>query len=373
MRQRDHVPACPRHPGSTVWRDGTYATAAGPRPRYRCRPAAGERPHRFTEAGELGPRGFSYATRDIASALVDVGRGLSYRKAAERARARAGRAASVDGNAVADWVEMFAPVLHARYARVRWPAVLEVDSVAFRARRAGDGEESTAFQIFGALTPPRRGRAQLVAVDVFPPDPPGGRQALWEEFLSSHAGMPAQIVCAPDPELVQAIGAVWPDGPPAIFLCHRHLTNELLEILQAAGVEPGSRFYRAAARALGSPAAWRRFLAESPPRRVRQLDAWIELYGVQIASQLARRAASTTTDLLDENLALLQERLADRRGNLRNRERTRRLLMLLLLELNGSADRARYEAIIRDELRRSGGNAPVRRAIVDPGGATLDP
>ena len=345
-----------------MWRDGTYETAAGSRPRYRCRPADGDPPHRFTEADGAAPRGSSYSTRDIASALADVGRGESYRSA--------GRRASVDANTVADWVEMFAPVLHARYARTRWPAVVELDSLAFRALRAGDDEddaEGTAFQIFAALAPPRRGRAQLVALDVFPRDPPGGRQALWEEFLSALEGMPAQIVCAPDPDLVQAIAAVWPAGGPSptVFLCHSHLALELLDILQAAGIEPGTRFHRAAVRALTSPAAWRRFLDEPPPRRLRALDAWIELYGVQIASQLARRAASTTTELLGENLLLLQERLADRRGNLRNRERTRRLLMLLLLDLNGRADPARYEEIIREELQRRGGRPPARRRIVD--------
>lgn len=363
MRLRDELPACPRHPGSTVWRDGTYTTAAGPRPRYRCVPANGDRPHRFTEARGHAPRGSSHTTRDIAAVLADVGRGLSYREAAKKA--------AVDGNTVADWVEMYAPAIHARYARARWPAVLELDSVAFRARAVGEGDESTAFQIFAALTPPRRGRAQLVALDVFPRDPPGGRQALWEEFLSSLEGMPAQIVCAPDVDLVRAVAAVWPpDGPsPTVFLCHRHLSRELLEILQAAGIDPAARLYRAAARALRNPAAWRRFLAEPPPRRLRALDAWIELYGAQIASQLAHDAASTTTELLDERLKLLHARLANRRGNLRNRERTRRLLMLLELELNGQGDPARYEEIIREDLRRRGGRPPQRRKL---GGAALD-
>jgi hypothetical protein len=349
-----------------VWRDGTYATAGGLRPRYRCLPADGGRPHRFTEPAGRMPRGSSYTTGDIAAALADVGRGLSYREAA--------RNAAVDGNTVADWVEMYAPALHARYATARWPAVLEVDSVAFHARRVGEGGESTAFQIFAALTPPRRGRAQLVALDVFPRDPPGGRQALWEKFLSSLEGAPAQIVCAPDADLVRAIASVWStEAPsPAVFLCHEHLVRELLEILQAGGIEPGAAFYRAAARALRSPAAWRGFLAEPPPRRLRALGAWIDLYGAQIAAQLAHGAASTTTQLLDERLQVLQDRLADRRGNLRNRERTRRLLMLLLLELNGRGDPARYEEIIREELERRGGRSPVRPRIVEGGGAALD-
>ena len=201
MRQNGVPPACPRHPGSKVWLDGTYGSARGRRQRFRCTPADGEPAHRFTEPhGAAAPRRFGYTTHEIAAALVEVGRGSSYREAARLVRAQAGRSASTDGNAVADWVEIFAPVLHARYARERWPAVLELDSLAFRARGVGtDDGETTAFQIFAALTPPRRARAQIVAFDVFPRNEPDGAQEYWEEFLSSHAGAPAQIVCDPDP------------------------------------------------------------------------------------------------------------------------------------------------------------------------------
>jgi hypothetical protein len=348
-------------------------------------PENGDPPHRFTappstESGVHAPRRFSYTTRDIAATLADVGRGLSYRESARLLRARAHRRASIDGNGVADWVEIFAPVLHAHFARTRWPSVLELDSIVFRARGVADDDDATsddgaAFQVFAALAPPRRGRAQIVALDVFPRTGPGGAQAHWEAFLRSRAGMPAQIVCDPDPALVRAIAEVWPPDrlAPAVFLCHRHLARELFEIVQRAGLEPDGRFYRAAARAFAGPAAWQRFLSEPPPRRLRPLDAWVEQHGARIASQLAdRRGAQMTTELLEEHLALLHERLASRRGNLRNRERTRRLLMLLELELNGRADPGRYEEIIRDELLRRGGHAPGRRTIVDAHGPSLD-
>ena len=106
---------------------------------------------------------------------------------------------------------------------------------------------------------------------------------------------------------------------------------------------------------------------------MRLLDAWVERNGARIASQLAHGGGVlTSTETLEQHLAVLRERLANRRGNLRNRERTRRLLMLLQLELNGRADPARYEEIIREELLRRDGRAPARRTILDAGGPSLN-
>ena len=219
----------------------------------------------------------------------------------------------------------------------------------------------------------QRGRSQLLAVE---PVPGNGSQAEWEEFLRSKAGTPLHVVCAPEPELVRAIAAVWPPDrrqSPAVFLCHRHLAQELLELVHAAGVDPTDRFYRAAEQALGGVARWRRFLAAEPPRRLRALDPWLQRNGAQIAAQLARgEGAVTTTELLDEKLAVVQDRLADRRGNLRNRERTRRLLMLLQLELNGRGDPESYARIITEQLRRRNGRASARRSILDTGRSSLD-
>jgi hypothetical protein len=366
-------PACARHPGSRVVRDGTYATAAGERQRYRCVPADGERAHRFVVDDGV-PHGFAYSTDDIATALAAVGRGESYRRAAQLVAARTARGATVDGNTVADWVEVFAPALHERHGQSRWPAVVELDSITFRARPRGDEgpEGGTAFRLLAALAPRRRGRSQLVALEPVPGD---GSQAAWEELLRSKTGTPLHVVCAPDRALERAIAAVWPPSrprPPRVFLCHRHLERELLELLQAAGVEPSDRFYRAAAQALGGVARWRRFLAAEPPRRVRALDPWLAKNGARISAQLALGDDTPlTTALLEERLDVVRERLADRRGNLRNRERTRRLLMLLQLDLNGHGDAASYVRVIADELRRTDGRAAPRRTILDGGAPSL--
>ena len=75
MNRDPKLPRCPRHPDSRVWRDGSYATRRGVRRRYRCVPLGNARPHRFVATGADAPRGFSYTVREIAAALVEVGRG----------------------------------------------------------------------------------------------------------------------------------------------------------------------------------------------------------------------------------------------------------------------------------------------------------
>src|SRR5207302_4638441 len=139
-RRRRTPPPCPRHPGSTVWFDGEYGTPTRRRRRYRCLPAGGEPSHRFSEllprqravAGVQGtptPRHFSYSAAEVAAALVAVGEGMSYRAAAGRVEERVrGSRPGPDGNSVADWVEVFAPILFARYGATSWPRVVALDS-----------------------------------------------------------------------------------------------------------------------------------------------------------------------------------------------------------------------------------------------------
>src|SRR5438067_7738144 len=178
--QRGKPPPCPRHPGSTVWFDGEYGTAARRRRRYRCLPVDGQAAHRFSELlprqrsdaeseGAPTPRHFSYTATEIAAALVAVGQGMSYRAAAGRVQERRrGHRPGPDGNSVADWVEVFAPILDARFAATSWPPEVALDSLPVRTRsRDASGRllprEVPAFQIFGAAELGATGRRGLVA------------------------------------------------------------------------------------------------------------------------------------------------------------------------------------------------------------------
>jgi hypothetical protein len=390
MRARRRTPpTCPRHPGSTVWFDGRYGTATRRRQRYRCLAAGGEPPHRFSEPlprqsadtdtkGAATPRNFSYTAAEIAAALVAVGDGLSYRGAAARVQGRLRGRSGPDGNSVADWVEVFAPVLFARSAETRWPRVIALDSLRFHirsldARGRPIPEATAAFQILGASgSGPTRGSG-LVALQAFPGASEGRAQPFWEEFLLSLAGVPEQVVCDPDPDLVAAMESVW-TSVPLTFHCHSHLLRQLHDVLRDEGIRPRDPLSSAAERAFDGPGSWREFLESYRPRRLRRLERWIERHDERITWQLEHaKGVDTTTDALEQKLELLRERFFARRGNLRNRERTNRLLMLVQLELNGLADETSYARIIEEDLLLHGGRAGRRRAILDPGGASLRP
>jgi hypothetical protein len=277
------------------------------------------------------------------------------------------RAAGPDGNSVADWVEIFAPVVFARSAPTHWPLAVAIDSLPFRNRLAQD---TPAFQIFAAAD---IAGGSLVALQAFPGAYPGAAKALWAEFLRSRLGVPSQVVCDPDPDLLAAIDSVW--GPaPATVLCHSHLRAELRELLRDEGIQRGEPIASAGERAFDGPVQWRELVDFHRPRRLRKLERWITGHDERITEQLARAEPSDmTTDALEEKLGLLGGWFSGRRGNLRNRERTNRLLMLVQLELNGLADKRRYARIIEEELLARGGRAGRRRAILDPTGSSLRP
>jgi len=164
-------PGCTKHPGSHVVLDGQYGPKGHRRPRYRCyyaRGGDGERKwHRFTEPmprqmtdggvcvlcernmhrheGPPTPRGYEFGARYITSALVAVGRGQSYRAASGAVRRTAerfpldaaGEARYSDhGQVIADWVEVFAPVVFEPYRKSSWPTTGSVllDHLGFRVK-----------------------------------------------------------------------------------------------------------------------------------------------------------------------------------------------------------------------------------------------
>lgn len=350
------------------------------RQRYRCLPVDGAAPHRFSEplvhdgARTLRPRLFSYNAEEIATALVAVGQGMSYRSAGRLVP----RSPAPDGNSVADWVELFAPPIYERHTDRRRPDTIVVDEVLFRARsRDARGQalpdEIPAFRILGALAY-SPGKTRVAALRAVPGYSPSGAQPFWEEVLRSLPGIPGELVCAPDPDVLRAINAVW-DGhadAPRVVLSHSHLQRELIELLRAASVSSADELFVGAERAFESPAAWQLFTELPRRRRLRPLEAWLRRYGDRIAWQLRSRLGRVAdTSELQARLAPLRLQLAGRRGTLANRRRTNRLLMLTQLELNRYADVSAYAEILEAELRARDGHAGRRRLIVDRDGSSL--
>ena len=224
---------CPRveHVGSRVKLDGTYGKPGHRRQRYRCSPRGGGKPHVFTELlpreeswrdscehcerrverreGPKAPRHYQFVARGIAEALHAVGAGASYMHASRVTRDRARRfrfdpetgelRESDHGQLVADWVELFAPVVFAAHRCVPGRPRARCCSTTCRSgsgpltpagggsRRGGSPSTSSARSVTGRASrgsgAPRHSRARTRLI--------GARfSARWPASPSGSSGRP---------------------------------------------------------------------------------------------------------------------------------------------------------------------------------------
>jgi hypothetical protein len=407
---------CPRpeHAGSRVKLDGSYGKPGHRRQRYRCFPADGAKPHVFTELlpreeawreacehcerhierreGPKAPRHYQFVARGIAEALVAVGAGATYMSASRVTRDRARRfrfdaetgelRESDHGQLVADWVELFAPVVFEAHRPTAWPAEgsLLLDHLPFRVRALdGDGKRipagRVAFDVFCAVGY-RAGKPKLWRAEAFPSAHPHH----WSAFLAGFPGEPKRIVCDAHGGMLRAIEARWPDAERQ--LCEWHLQHALERLLaKEARARPRAEVAALRARvegALTGPFFWRPFVREARAAAIESLDRWLDVNDSIIEAQFARRGRASqrpadmplTTAALEQLARPIVAALYPRRYALKNRERLNRLLMLLQLHINGDDDVKRYAMTIRTWLEAHGGR-PLgrRRAIADPAGA----
>src|SRR5215210_2987491 len=406
---------CPRreHAGSRVKLDGTYGRAGHRRQRYRCSPRSGK-PHVFTELlpreeswhdsceqcerhverreGPKAPRHYQFVARGIAEALQAAGAGATYMRASRVARDRAHRfrfdaetgelRESDHGQLVADWVELFAPVVFEPHRPSAWPAEgsLLLDHLPFRVRALDASGRRipagrVAFDVFCAVGylagKPRLWRAQAFS---------SAHPANWSAFLGSLPGEPKRIVCDAHGGMLQAISERWPEAE--LHHCEWHLQHALDRLLaKELRRTPGDELEELRARAEGAltgPSFWRPFVRAARAAGNESLDRWIAVNGPTIEAQFARRPPPSrrpadmplTTSALEQVTRPIVTALYPRRYALKNRERLNRLLMLLQLHVNGDDDVQAYAKTIRAWLEENGGR-PVgeRRAIADPLGS----
>jgi len=163
-------PLCPRaeHEGMRVTLGGTYGSP--PRQMFRCVSPGGSS-HRFAgtlprliaegevcqhcdneihrHQGPLLTRDYEFHLRLAAKALLDVGNGLTCTEAAARARATAGRGlyggVEPNGALVAEWIDVFAPLLVGAHAETSWPETVVIDSTNFIISNVRMGTSKQAF------------------------------------------------------------------------------------------------------------------------------------------------------------------------------------------------------------------------------------
>ena len=405
---------CPRpeHAGSRVKLDGTYGTAGHRRQRYKCSPQSG-RPHVFTELlpreeswqrscehceralqrreGPKAPRHYQFVARGIAEALQALGTGDSYMHAARVARDRARRfrldgqtgelRESAHGQLLADWAEVFAPVVFEAHRPTAWPAEgsLLLDHLPFRVRALdGDGRRipagRVAFDVFCAVgfsaDRPRLWLAQAFA---------SAHPVNWSAFLGSLPGHPGRIVCDAHGGMLAAIASRWPQVE--VQQCEWHLQHALDRLLaKEIRNDPGAELTElreTASRAVLGPSPWLQFVRAARLIENESLERWIAVNAATIERQFARRALTLrrtdmprTTAALEQITRPIVAALYPRRYALKNRERLNRLLMLLQLHVNGDDDVQAYARTIRRHLELNEGRPLVpRRAIADPAGS----
>lgn len=404
---------CPRseHAGSRVKLDGTYGKPGHRRQRYTCLPGGGGKPHVFTELlpreeswhsscehcerqlerreGPKAPRHYQFVARGIAEALQAVGTGSTYMRASRVTRDRARRfrcdtetgelRESSHGQLLADWVEVFAPVVFQPFRPTAWPTQgsLLLDHLPFRVRALDPSGRripagKVAFDVFcgvGFVA----GKPKLWLTEAFTSANP----ANWSAFLGSLPGYPERIVCDGHGGMLAAIEARWPKAE--LHQCEWHLQHALDRLLakEARSNSDGDlhevREY--AESALVGPSSWHRFVRAAKAAENESLDRWIAVNQGTIETQFARRALTPhraldmplTTAALDQITRPISAALYPRRYALKNRERLNRLLMLLQLHINGDDDVQAYARAIRLHLEANGGRPLAhRRALTDP-------
>jgi hypothetical protein len=399
----------PEHAGSRVRFDGQYGKLGHRRQLYRCVPANGDRPHRFTELmpreeawhdacetcerpvrlheGPHAARRYQFVARGIAEALVAVGAGTSYRQAGPVARERAHRLradpetgeprSTRHGQLVGDWVEVFAPVVFESHRPLAWPASgsLLLDDLPFSVRDPATGRFRIAFRAFCAAGF-ERDRPKLWRVEAFP----DASQANWEAFLRDLEGASPRVVCDNHSGLTGAVRAAFPDAE--LYLCEWHLRHALERLM--AKIRKSDE-HRAAIDALLSrveaaftgPSFWEPFVRDAHAADIPRLSDWLEGAGRVVEDQFRRRGLRSlrpadmplSTSPMDGLIAPIRDALHPRRYGLKNRERTNRLLLLMQLHANRQADPLAYAKSIRAWLEANGGRPRVaRRAVTDPGG-----
>jgi hypothetical protein len=320
---------CPRpeHAGSRVHLDGTYGHAGHRRQRYRCFPADGGRPHVFTELlpreeswrercemcerqvdrheGPQAARKYQFVARGIAGALAVVGAGATYQHAALVARERASRfpidrdtgelRETRHGQLVADWVELFAPVVFEPHRPDAWPGTgsLVIDDLPFRVRKPRQpGRAPVAFRVFCAMGYVA-GRPRMWRMEAFT----DGSAHSWEAFLGSLPGVPSRVVCELHYGQRAALERLWPETE--VYLCEWHLQHALERLFAPERrrnphhAEAIDALAPRIERAFDGRHFWRPFVREVRAASIEALDLWLEEMDPVIEDQFARRGPSS--------------------------------------------------------------------------------
>lgn len=337
--------------------------------------------------GPVIPSWWHFAAREIAEAMLLVGRGLSYRRTAAQLRLNALRyktddnglpVPSRDGGTVARYLDVFGPAILDRVAHDEWPRILLLDALPVRYRSYDEdgnkergGEFAGAFLIAAGYTEPvpqslRKQRTRPGEQPKWrftgPKRHPhlwhielaGGLDAAsWWDFLDRLDGEPEWVVTDGDAAVQAAVRDKWNDRP-VLYSCEGHLLMNYQEHAKADGWTPlatdelfGDAFHNVD--------GWRDFigrLLDEPPSTVANIAAWVERRSELIVHQMTKRRRGYPRGIgaMEKAIGQLDDWIGDRRKVFQNVRRTNLALGLMRAQIAGHADARLYTRIVRDEL-----------------------
>ncbi len=396
-------PRCPipGHCGRRVLLAGTYGLPGHRRPRYRCVPELpGEATHTFIEPqprqitdgavclkGPRTPRNYEFPIKEIAAALVAMGRGLTYKEAAARARTHANRFRqdrySSHGQLVADWVELFAPVVFAKLGPSAWPTVdsLVLDHLPFRIPAVNASGKAipagiVAFDIMAAMGYENH-RAKIWLLGASPTVLTGD----WLAFLNRLPGDVERVVTDGHGGTIGGACRRWPTA--VMWRSEWHISKAIQRLLAQDKVPETDPAWNLR-DIYDSAADWTVYVALADTAAAPRLRRWVKWHDSDLATQIANRpnpvkdGTPLTTGGLEHLLEPIKVAVNPRKQAFTNRRRLDCLLMLMQLELNRQADELVYAKVISDWLSanqlpdKRPGTAPLlRRSVVDHGGSSL--
>lgn len=334
--------------------------------------------HLEAHQGPGAPAEFEYLVREVATALVNLGRGMSYTDAAKRVRmtANVGKTAAlrevVNGQTVAEWMADFVPVVAARHQESEWPAVLVLDSTRFIWTNNRSGQTFDLFSVLAAYGYDKDGENGRLWKLAAAPTNDG---PAWEEFLASLPGRPLSVVCDRDYGIIGAVQRHWGRGKNAvpIQLCEFHIIEKGRQALRKDGVEYDDPLWELLHVALQSRTGWDAFdAAVTDHPAAANGRRWVAYWRRRMRAQTDRRPSLPPVygnGAIEEPIRRVRAVLESRRWTFRNRARMDLLLELVRLAHLRADDAGVYAIDIRGHLSKHAGMPSRRyRALYDSWG-----
>lgn len=401
-----NVPACPRpgHADTRVTLGGVYGKP--PRQMFKCVGAngsshrfAGPLPRLLSESGvcahcdngverHQGPvvtPEYQFHLRLAAQALIDVGAGSTYTEAAAKARVMAGKGPyqglEANGELVAQWVDVFAPVLIAAYAETAWPETVLVDSTNFIITNSFNGQSAQAFAIIGFYgydAGQTRGRPlgfyaahEHLAQDYA--DAIDHLEALPAPHLRGPWQPPTVVLSDGESALLRGLSTHWGAGTSASHgvggrpfgkRCEWHLRKNANKALTLDGV-PGDHSVRERLnRAFQSPGDWAAFKADVAASGLVKAGGFVRRMDKQVTAQTARRAGLPphhSIAALESSLNKVRGRIEKRAFTFRNQRRMNLLLALMRHHELRLDQHDAYTELLREAAMAAGGRITAQR------------